>query len=387
MSREGPSFSHLFFTDDLILFSKATKKNCLSIMRVLVDFCTSSGQKVNHSKSKIFFSPHIRAENVSFNENELGMNRTNIFSKYLNVSIITDGWDKRAFDYIVDKIRIKLSSWNARTLSMVGRLTLIHSVTSAMPTHLMQCTLLPSRIYTELNKINNNFFWGNSTTSKKLHPIKWDVVSELKHLGGLGIKKSSFCNRTLLAKRAWAIHTDSDNFWAETFRKKYLTTSNTTKRKSTVWTCLSKAKDICDNGTRWLIPNGETVHFWYDDWTGNGPLQNLIQGPLHANDISLKVRDTQGNWNFSILSFVLPNRIHNIIWAMPKPFSSSLADLPMWNLSPNGQFNPHSAYLLASKLPLTTSYTWNWLWKSHTIPSRDGNFCPTRGYPARSNKK
>lgn len=91
MSREGPSFSHLFFADDLILFAKAIKKNCLTIKKVLADFCTSSSKKVNHNKSKIFFSPHICAENVFFIENKLGMNRTNIFDKYLNVPIITDG--------------------------------------------------------------------------------------------------------------------------------------------------------------------------------------------------------------------------------------------------------------------------------------------------------
>ena len=58
-SRNGPAFSHLFFADDLLLCTEASSNCCLTIIRILEDFCLQSGQKVNLSKSKVFFSPNV----------------------------------------------------------------------------------------------------------------------------------------------------------------------------------------------------------------------------------------------------------------------------------------------------------------------------------------
>ena len=38
-SRSGPSFSHVFFADDLMLFAKVDRKNCEAIIEVLDNFC------------------------------------------------------------------------------------------------------------------------------------------------------------------------------------------------------------------------------------------------------------------------------------------------------------------------------------------------------------
>lgn len=103
-SRKGSIFSHLFFADDLLHFAKATKTNCPTIKKVLSDFCSYSSQKVNPSKSKIFFSPYTKTELISLIKHELGMHRTNSFGNYLGVPIIMDRRDKRAFNFVIDKI-------------------------------------------------------------------------------------------------------------------------------------------------------------------------------------------------------------------------------------------------------------------------------------------
>ena len=50
--RSYPSFSHLFFADNLVLFAKTNLENCMVIKEVLDDFCKVSGQTISGAKSK-----------------------------------------------------------------------------------------------------------------------------------------------------------------------------------------------------------------------------------------------------------------------------------------------------------------------------------------------
>lgn len=61
-SRGRLAFSHLFFADDLILFAKADRKNCVAVRDALDTFCSLSGQKVSCEKSRVLFSPNVPRE-------------------------------------------------------------------------------------------------------------------------------------------------------------------------------------------------------------------------------------------------------------------------------------------------------------------------------------
>lgn len=53
LSCNSPAISHLFFADDLLLFGEATTHQMEVMAKVLGDFCTLSGQKLNAEKSRI----------------------------------------------------------------------------------------------------------------------------------------------------------------------------------------------------------------------------------------------------------------------------------------------------------------------------------------------
>nr|POE97450.1 pentatricopeptide repeat-containing protein [Quercus suber] len=61
-SINGPAITHVLYTDDIILSSKATRRDAIALMDCL-DKCSSwLGQKVNNDKSRIYFSKHTQKE-------------------------------------------------------------------------------------------------------------------------------------------------------------------------------------------------------------------------------------------------------------------------------------------------------------------------------------
>lgn len=62
MSLNGPVISHIFFTDDTLIFLKADKKNCTNLVQLLNEYRLASGQAVNIQKSNVFFSANISTD-------------------------------------------------------------------------------------------------------------------------------------------------------------------------------------------------------------------------------------------------------------------------------------------------------------------------------------
>ena len=99
--------------------------NKLGVVKVVLDlFCKSFSQKVNQNKSCIFFSKNVcyrRCEELS---NLFGCRHTSNLGKCLGVPLLYEKCKVQDFQFIVDHMNQRLSGWKARTLSLVGRITL-----------------------------------------------------------------------------------------------------------------------------------------------------------------------------------------------------------------------------------------------------------------------
>lgn len=64
-SRRGPRLSHLFFDNDLTLFTEASDNQIECIKEGLDSFCGASGQKVNFHKSLMYCSSCVSEQDAA----------------------------------------------------------------------------------------------------------------------------------------------------------------------------------------------------------------------------------------------------------------------------------------------------------------------------------
>ena len=120
-----PSLLYSLFADDLVLFAKATPKNCEVVKEVLDMFCKALGQTISDAKSRVFFSPNIDQDSKAALSSTLGFQATNCLGKYIGFPIKHRGRSNQDFNFILDKVKKKLAGWKANLLSLAGRVVLI----------------------------------------------------------------------------------------------------------------------------------------------------------------------------------------------------------------------------------------------------------------------
>uniref|UniRef100_A0A2N9GX50 CCHC-type domain-containing protein n=1 Tax=Fagus sylvatica TaxID=28930 RepID=A0A2N9GX50_FAGSY len=183
----------------------------LSLLSLMIS-CSCSGQKINLSKSKVLFSPNVQPDVVSRLCRILGVSSTQDIGRYLGFPLRSNGRNTTDFNFIVEKVQAKLTSWKSKLLSPAGRVVLIQSVTSSLPAYYMQNTALPSSICNDLDRLNRNFLWGSTSESKKMHLVGWDKVCRPKRDGGLGLYATKPRNKALLAKLNWRLHDEKESW-------------------------------------------------------------------------------------------------------------------------------------------------------------------------------
>lgn len=187
-------------------------------------------------------------------------------------------YKKRDFNYIIDKLSNKLQSWKTKLLSNWKDTT--HYFYPLQ--HLKSCQfLLASKIYSHPDwyKIKR-FLWGHDDNCKKIHTIGCDNIAKPRTLGGVGIRKSSLQNKTLLLNLTWKLENNPENLCSRTLKEKYgydLTKRKTTKTFS--FKGIQKILPLYKSCIKKIIGDGKSVNLWCDIWL-NQPLRNILTGPL-----------------------------------------------------------------------------------------------------------
>nr|POE52758.1 putative ribonuclease h protein [Quercus suber] len=307
-SRNGPSFSHIFFADDLLLFAKATQENCEAISEVLEEFCSATGQKISCEKSKVFFSPTVTMEDRANLTHQLGISETSNLGNYLGFPLRHKGKNRNEFQFVIDRVQAKLSGWESNCLSPAGRLVLLKAAVTPIVEYYMQCCKLPARVSERIDKLTRDFLWGSNDERRRIHLVGWDKVTKPTCFGGLGLFQVKARNDAILAKLCWHIALNSNAAWSQMLCKKYLTPARLNERgrkypASHTWKackCIKKGTEfyaIVPNFSnkpprtqiqvKWLKPNPGWVKLNSDGVVG-GALGKAGGGGV--------IRCNRGNW-------------------------------------------------------------------------------------------
>lgn len=181
ISRRGPKLSHLFFADDLVLFSKATLANCETISSILEDFCALSGQKASLAKSRVLFSDNTSQDDKPQLSAMLDFPITTQFGKYLGCPIHQARPTKQSFQFIIENIEKKISNWNNTCVSFAGQNTLFKFVIEPIPVHVMHSNFLPKSTLKTIDRSSRNFLWGTTLEKWKMHAVSWNSVTKDNH--------------------------------------------------------------------------------------------------------------------------------------------------------------------------------------------------------------
>jgi len=199
--------SHLFFADDVFLFSQADRVSITMLKKGLDLFSSWSGLVPNKNKSAIFISggcPSVR----NYILLALGFQEGKLPVRYLGVPIISSRLGKTDCIALIDRITTRAQSWAHRFLSFAGRLQLIRSVLHSIQAFWSSVFTLPVSVLDSIEKILRQFLWKGATLGRGGAKVSWDDICFPKMEGGLGIRKLKDCNRAAMMKYIWILFTD-----------------------------------------------------------------------------------------------------------------------------------------------------------------------------------
>lgn len=220
VGRNKVKVSHLQYADNTIFTCPAKMDNIVAIKQILRNFELVSGLKVNFHKCELLGINVDEPDLQRMADFTLSRVSKNPFS-YLGICVGINHRLKRSWSALMDKVRRRLNSWSGKFLSFGGRITLIQSVLSALPTYYFSFYRIPKSVLSDLASTQRKFLWGGCEDNTKISWVKWGDVCREKNDGGLGIKDLNCFNKSLAAKWVGRILDKQDSLWVRVLKSKY----------------------------------------------------------------------------------------------------------------------------------------------------------------------
>ena len=151
----------------------------------------------------------------------LGCKQGTLPMKYLGLPLGAKFKDKAIWNPILEKIEQRLVGWKCLYLFKRGRVTLIKSTLSNLPTYFLSLFPIFATVANRIEKLKRNFIWGGIGDEPKFHLVKWAIVCSPIASCSLGIRKVRLLNEALLGKWLWRFGMERAALWRQVIEVKY----------------------------------------------------------------------------------------------------------------------------------------------------------------------
>jgi hypothetical protein len=141
--------------------------------------------------------------------------------KYLGVPVTHRTLRVSDLDLLDTKFIKKLDAWVGSSNCSGGRLTLVNSSLSSLPSYFMSLFYLNNTFLEKMGKHRRRLFWHGKKVKKGYYMVKWCKVFRSKKKGGLGVLDLRKQNISLLCKWWWKL-VKHRGLWQDIVKAKYL---------------------------------------------------------------------------------------------------------------------------------------------------------------------
>ncbi|KAJ0469888.1 putative reverse transcriptase zinc-binding domain-containing protein [Helianthus annuus] len=266
---------------------------------------------------------------------------------------------------IVDLFKNRLSMWKARKLSYGGRITLLKSVLSSLPTYFFSLYKAPSLVLNDLERLRRVFFWGGSEVESKMSWMAWHKVVAPVEYGGLGFGTLRDANLAMLAKWWWRFKIEKNGIWRKviwdihrssrswSYIPAKISIAGPWKQIFNIYSHLANLGVDLIKAIKGEVHARAEVSFWLDVWASAEPLAvlfpNLFQLEQQkrccvAARVGAGVNGSGGNWMWkrSVSSLEELLELQQLNALLQGVVLSSSADRWIWELDSSGCFSVRS---------------------------------------------
>uniref|UniRef100_A0A2N9GUS3 Reverse transcriptase zinc-binding domain-containing protein n=1 Tax=Fagus sylvatica TaxID=28930 RepID=A0A2N9GUS3_FAGSY len=283
---------------------------------------------------------------------------------------------------ILEKMERRLSGWQKLYLSKGGRLTLLKSTLSSLPTYFLSLFTIPKSVANRLEKLQRDFLWGGMGNNFKHHLVGWDKVCVPKAKGGLGVRSLVLFNKALLGKWLWRFGLEENNLWRRVLVEKFGVELGGWCTKPIrgaygcgLWKGIMSGWDDYFQHVEFVIGQGNRVSFWKDKWCGDIALMDRF--PLLFNCSSNREATIEtvlnrpdsggvGNWNvtftwgFNDWEVEIVVEFFQLLSSYAVPIM--VPDGVKWKCNKAGVFDSRSFYAVLNVRPGVV-FPWKMIWK------------------------